>query len=185
MQQRKENILYIFQSFEDQEEFSKTSVLLSLVFQILYKHPELRPTLQTKYDSNPRELQASADFLQDFLIDLIGSIDEMTYLVIDGLDEVSVQGRCQMLTNLLDLSTRCTAKILLSSREVADISKLLELRVFNLRIERKNENDIKRYFQQNAEDWLEELSDDKLIDDCERSEIEKLIEKVPDKAEGT
>ena len=159
-------------------------VMLSLIFQVLFSYPRLRPVLQRAYDECYRELQADIVFVRNLLVNLIKCCGS-TYLILDGLDELKLQDRGALLRSILDLSLSCNdLKIFLSSRSETDISELLQTRAIHVPVEDKNNEDIKSVFRHLLDDWLNELEDNEIIEEQYRSEIENLTRPVPEKANG-
>ena len=138
MQREHQNILFVFLSFQHRESTNRVAVLHSLIFQLLYQHQHLRPALQKAFDSEFRDLQSFADYNQQLLTDLLQCIG-VTYVVLDGLDEISEKERPILLKGFLQMSYQCPElKVMISSREESDISGLLRSRALSLRIGLRN-----------------------------------------------
>ena len=138
MRREHQNILFVFLSFQHRESTNRVAVLHSLIFQLLYQHHHLRPALQKAFDSEFRDLQSFADYNQQLLTDLLQCIG-VTYIVLDGLDEISEKERPILLKGFLQMSYQCPElKFMISSREESDISGLLRTRALSLRIGLKN-----------------------------------------------
>ena len=138
MRREHQNILFVFLSFQQRESTNRVAVLHSLMFQLLYQHHQLRPALQKAFDSEFRELQSFADYNQQLLTDLLQCIG-VTYIVLDGLDEISEKERPTLLNGFLQMSYQCPElKVMISSREESDISDLLRTRALSLRIGLRN-----------------------------------------------
>ncbi|CAD6594213.1 MAG: hypothetical protein ASARMPREDX12_008428 [Alectoria sarmentosa] len=126
------------------------------------------------------DLQSFADYNQQLLTDLLQCIG-VTYIVLDGLDEISEKERHILLKGFLQMSNHCPElKVMVSSREETDISSLLRSRALSLRIDLRNSQDIKLYFNTRVEEWLDTLE----IDDDTYSSLKSLLQGVPQKAEG-
>ena len=180
MQRDQQNILFVFLSFQHRESTNRIAVLHSLIFQLLYRHHHLRPALQKAFDCDYRDLQSFADYNQQLLTDLLQCIG-VTYIVLDGLDEISEKERHILLKGFLQMSNHCPElKVMVSSREETDISSLLRSRALSLRIDLRNSQDIKLYFNTRVEEWLDTLE----IDDDTYSSLKSLLQGVPQKAEG-
>lgn len=180
MRRDQQNILFVFLSFQHRESTNRVAVLHSLIFQLLYQHHHLRPALQKAFDCDFRDLQSFADYNQQLLTDLLQCVG-VTYIVLDGLDEVSEKERHVLLNGFLQMSNQCPElKVMVSSREEADISGLLRSRALLLRIDLRNSEDIELYFNNRAEEWLNALE----INDATYSSLKNLLQGVPKKAKG-
>ena len=177
---KEKNILFVFLSFQHPESTNRVAVLHSMIFQLLYQHHHLRPALQKAFDCDNRDLQSFGDYNQQLLTDLLQCIG-VTYIVLDGLDEISEKERHILLKGFLQMSNQCPElKIMISSREETDISGLLRSRALSLRIGLRNHGDIELYFNTRAEEWLDTLE----LDDDIYSSLKSLLQGVPEKAEG-
>ena len=128
----------MFLSFQHRESTNQVAVLHSLIFQLLYQHHYLRPALQKAFDNEYRDLQSFADYNARLLTDLLQCIG-VTYVVLDGLDEISEKERPTLLKCFLQMSYQCPElKVMISSREESDISGLLRTRALSLRIGLRN-----------------------------------------------
>lgn len=155
-------------------------MLHTLIFQLLYQHQHLRPALQKAFDCDNRDLQSFGDYNQQLLTDLIQCIG-VTYIILDGLDEISEKERHILLKGFLQMSNQCPdLKVMISSRDETDISGLLRSRALSLRIDLRNYKDIELYFNTKAEEWLDTLE----IDDAIYSSLKSLLQGVAKKAEG-
>ena len=138
MRREHQNILFVFLSFQHRESTNRIAVLHSLIFQLLYQHHHLRPALQKAFDSEFRDLQSFADYNQQLLTDLLQCIG-VTYIVLDGLDEICERERPILLKGFLQMTYQCPElKVMISSREESDISGLLRTRAIPLRIGLRN-----------------------------------------------
>ena len=181
MRCEQKNILFVFLSFQQQESTNRIAILHSLIFQLLYQHQHLRPALQKAYDCDNRELLSFGDYNQQLLTDLLQCIG-VTYIVLDGLDEISEKEREILLKGFLQMSYQCPeVKVMVSSREETDISNVLRSRALSVRIGLKNSEDIELYFSTRAEEWLDSLPG---IDDVTHSLLKSLLQNVPEKAKG-
>lgn len=182
MRRKRETILYVFLSFQHLESTNRVAVLHSLIFQLLYQHHHLRPALQKAYEYDSRDLQSFADYNQQLLTDLVQCIG-VTYIVIDGLDEISERERHTLLKGFLQMSNLCPElKVMISSREETDISGLLRSRALSLRIGLRNLEDIELYFRTGVEELLNNKL--KIEDDGTYSSLMNLLQSVPQRAKG-
>ena len=180
MRRDQQNILFVFLSFQDREPTNRVAVLHSLIFQLLYRHRHLRPALQKAFECEFRELQSFANYNQQLLTDLLQCIG-VTYIVLDGLDEISEKERHVLLNGFLQMSNQCPElKVMVSSREEVDISGLLRARAISLRIDLRNSKDIELFFNTRAEECLNTLE----IDDATYFSLKDLFQGVPEKAKG-
>ena len=182
MRSERRNILFVFLSFQHQHQEStiRVAVLHSLIFQLLYEHHDLRPALRKAFDYDNRDLLSFGDYNQQLLTDLVKCIG-VTYIVLDGLDEISEKERPVLLKGFLQMSNQCPElKVMVSSREETDIAALLRSRAISLRIALRNSGDIELYFNNRVEDWLETLD----IDEATSSSLRTLLRGVPEKAKG-
>ena len=177
----KQDILFVFLSFQHRESTNRVSVLHSLIFQLLYKNTHLRPALLKAFEFDSRDLQSFADYNQQLLTDLLQCIG-VTFIVLDGLDEISEKERNILLKGFLQMSNHCPElKIMVSSREETDISSLIRSRALSLRIGLRNSEDIEVYFNTKAEEWLNTLE----LDEADNKSLTSLLQGVPKKAKGT
>ena len=180
MRHDRKNILFVFLSFQHQESTNRVAVLHSLIFQLLYQHHHLRPALRKAYDCDNRDLLSFSDYNQQLLTDLLQCIG-VTYIVLDGLDEIAEKERHTLLKGFLQMSNQCPdLRIMVSSRDETDISGLLRSRALSLRIGLRNSEDIELYFNTKVEEWLNTLD----IDDTTYSWLKTLLQGVPEKADG-
>ena len=180
MTRKKENMLFVFLSFQHRDSTGLVAVLHTLIFQLLYKCQHLRPALLKAYEFDTRALQSFVDFNQQFLMDLLQCVGA-TYVVLDGLDEIPEAERQALLKGFIHMTNQCPdLKVMVSSREETDICNILYLKAISLRIGLKNAEDIELYFIDRAERWLDTLD----IDDAAYSDIKSRLNSVPKKAEG-
>ena len=180
MRRDQRNILFVFLSLQYRESTNRVAVLHSLIFQLLYQHHHLWPALLKAFDSDSRDLKSFADYNQQLLTDLLQCIG-VTFIVLDGLDEISEIERDILLKGFLQMSNQCPdLKIMISSREEIDRSSLLRSRALSLRIGLRNSEDIELYFITKAEEWLNTLD----LDEDMYYQLTSLLQEVPKKAEG-
>lgn len=118
--------------------------------------------------------------VRSLLLNLLQAVD-VTYIVLDGLDEINQIERQFVLKELLEIN-RDSAKtgILLSSRIEPDIVRLLPENVEKERVDHRNINDIQAYVQVRTNEWL--MSSPFDIETC--GEIRKLLVSLPEKSGG-
>ena len=120
------------------------------------------------------------DYNQKLLTDLLQCIGP-TYVVLDGVDEISGEDRQSLLRGFIHMTNQCSdMKVMVSSRDEVDISDVLHLKAISLRIGLKNSQDIEKYWNDNVERWLSTFN----IDDAICSDLRDRLQHVPRKAEG-
>ncbi len=174
------NVLFAFLNYQDTQASTTLKVLHSFCFQLLLANKTLQPILSHAYESNSRQVSSSVDFMKSLLCDLL-KCTGTTYVVMDGIDEINDRERQILLKTLLELfKSSPNLKVLISSREETDISRLLKPEVRPVRLDHYNLDDIKTYVDHRTNTWLVELNADKSTS----SEIRKLVEPIASKAEG-
>ena len=162
-------------------------VLHSLTFQLLVENKHLQPIVIHAYQSNSRQLSSSADFVQSLLYDLVKGVESVC-IIIDGLDEIKEPERQALLFILLKLANdNANLKLLISSRDEADISRLLRTAAQRICIGNKNLSDIEAFVISKANEWLLRCQDDleRESDSAKANEIREMFQPVATKAEGT
>jgi hypothetical protein len=132
-------------TYRDEEQSSTTKLLQSLIFQLLIENKTLQPILHEAYLSHYRQLVSDEKFLTRLLLNLLED-SGVTFIVIDGLDEVDEDERDIMMKELLDILSSCeNVKMLISSRSEHTISKGIGRSAALLRIDKYNAGDIAAY----------------------------------------
>lgn len=155
-------------------------IFQSFIFQLLLDNPHLQPVLSAEYFVNPRKVSSDTKYVRNLLVDLIQALD-ITYVVVDGLDEIDQTERQILLKDLLEVNRDTSnMKLLVSSRIERDIVRLLPTDVEAGQVNDRNINDIKAYVQERTSLWL--ISSDF---DVEASvEIKKLLNPLASKSNG-
>jgi hypothetical protein len=147
-----------------------------LIFQ-LAAHDEHLQELVCR--SSKEALKSSIDIATELLKTLL-NYAAPTHIVIDGLDEIEVLDRRQLLKQILELSAACAeARILISSRNEVDINQLLKDHT-TIRVDLQNAGSIQNFVNQRAQEWFSERD----FDSDERSEVEGLLAPLAAHAKG-
>ena len=173
-------VAFAFLSHQSYQENITLSTLHSFLFQLTIDNKTLRPVLSHNHENHYRKLTSSPDFVRDLLKDILVVLPT-TYIVVDGLDEITETERPALLASLIFLQKQCpTLKLLISSRAEYDISRDLGSQCEVFRIHESNTRDIADYVETRIDAWLCRLDlDPDLI-----SEIRRLTEEIPSKSKG-
>ena len=118
--------------------------------------------------------------VRSLLLDLLKAVD-VTYIVLDGLDEINQIERQFVLKELLEINRdSANTKLLLSSRIEPDIVRLLPVNVEKERVDDRNIDDIQAYVQIRTNEWLMFSP----FDTETSEEIRKLLVPLPQKSGG-
>lgn len=153
------------------------SVLLSLIFQAAEDDREFQSAL---VEFNERELRGNtgqaAIVLQKYLTGA-----GLTYIVIDGLDEMGQLERQILLQRLDELAKDCEdLRVLVCSRDEHDISKILNEKAASVRVDERNSGSIQVYIDHRCKTWM----DDRQFVPEVRREFDELISPLSAKANG-
>ena len=173
------NSLFAFLSYKDPN-ISLVKIYHSFIFQLLLETPHLQPVITAEYRDNSRRILSDTGHVRSLLLNLLQAV-EVTYIILDGLDEINQIERQFVLKELLEIN-RDSAKtrLLLSSRIEPDIVRLLPTNVEEERVDYRNIDDIQDYVQIRTNEWL--MSSPFDIETC--GEIRKLIVPLPKKSGG-
>lgn len=173
-------IAYAFLRHDSDNTFAM--IMLTLISQLLHHNLQ-----QLAYFDEMRESKthppSSQEEVQEMFKFILGNIG-VSYIFIDGLDEIDIDKRKMVLDTLCYLLTEAeNLKIFLSSRDEVDIST--SLTNFNKHIHRvdlagKNQQDIKTYIAEEGKEVFRRFS----LDDDTRQQIQDILDEVCDKAEG-
>jgi hypothetical protein len=112
---------------------------------------DLRVTLTR---SKGRDLRSYTNYAGDTLSELLKCAGP-TYLIIDGLDEIPEQERQMLLSKLLTIvDGNNEVKLLISSREEYDISRILKEKAKAIRVDSKNSGSIQAYINRRTQVWF-------------------------------
>lgn len=158
-------------------------VMRTLVAQLLHHSNQLLRYLDEKRESNPYPPSSQGE-LQEILDLMLGDIG-ITYLFIDGLDEIDIKQRKMVLDTICFLLPKAeNLRVFLSSRYEVDISNSLEGIASHIRrvdIGTKNQPDIDTYVTDEGIAVFKKFC----LDDAMRQEIQNILDRVRRKAEGT
>ncbi|KAF5697667.1 NACHT domain-containing protein [Fusarium globosum] len=156
----------------------------SLIFQLASQDRDLRTVLcSTIMDTTKdlkRDLKGDSKFALNTFSKLLQAAGP-TYIAIDGLDEIDEFTQQAFLHLLLDeLKTLPHVKLLVSSRRVERIERILKPVAAILPIDQKNSGCIKAYVSRRGGEWL----DNSYFESDARSEIRRLLNPLASKADG-
>ena len=165
-------------------------ILHAFTFQLLSvrlsEHSDLWPVLDRAYTTKSQELVSSIEYAQAFLVDILRAV-ELTYIVIDGIDEIDEAERKVLLKIVLQLAAEnANVKLLVSSREEVDIGREMKHVAKRLSIGSKNNSDIEDYVTGVIQEWLTNLRTEasNLHLGIIEQEIRNLIRPIAAKAQG-
>ncbi|TAQ90071.1 hypothetical protein B7494_g1584 [Chlorociboria aeruginascens] len=169
--------LFAFLSFKFSSSTTALSIIHSLIFQLTSDDDNLQAILcQSIAKDLRRDLKRAVELLATLL-----STAGLTFIVIDGLDEIDEIERARLLQCLLDLSDSCNeAKILVSSRIEADIRAILCDKAVEIRIDTQNAGSIQAFVSRRVQEWF--LSRDFIPE--ARTEIMELLAPLSSKAKA-
>lgn len=154
----------------------------TFAFRLLLRNPQLVPYLKDIWKSKYHP-PISCGELENILETMLGNTG-VTYLIIDGLDEIELEERSTVLTVLLSLLSKANnLKIFLSSRSEVDIKMALELGtcdLYQVNIGEKNKLDIVTYVSEAGKAVLSKFS----VDDATREEIQTILDRIANDAKG-
>ncbi|CZR41601.1 uncharacterized protein FPRO_11190 [Fusarium proliferatum ET1] len=156
----------------------------SLIFQLASQDRDLRTVLcSTIMDTTKdlkRDLKGNSKFALNTFSKLLQAAGP-TYITIDGLDEIDDFTQQAFLHLLLDeLKSLPHVKLLVSSRRVERIERILKPVAAILPIDQKNSGCIKAYVSRRSGEWL----NNSYFDSDARSEIRELLNPLALKADG-
>lgn len=168
--------VYTFLSYTFSSTLSALSILHSLIFQLASGDEDLQDVVcQAGGENLKSNLDAAANLLKTLLVGA-----GPTYIVIDGLDEIGEIERCRLLKRLLEMPETChEVKILLSSREEADIMDLLKDQV-SIRVDSRNAGSIQTFVNRRVEEWFGRCN---FLPEAQ-GEIQRLLAPLASNAEG-
>lgn len=182
MRQRNQNLVFAFLDYKSSETAKRIEILHSFIFQLLHDHIFLREIVLTAHETNYRKLMYSTEYVLDLLRDLLTCLGNV-HIVIDGLDEIKQSERMPLLKALMELCNASSgAKLLISSREEFDISRLLRQKAKVLAVELRNTSDIALYVQSMVENLLDKINPD--LSSALQSKVRTLVKPISTKSEG-
>ncbi|CVK97829.1 uncharacterized protein FPRN_10771 [Fusarium proliferatum] len=156
----------------------------SLIFQLASQDRDLRTvlcsTIMNATKDLKRDLKGDSKFALNTFSKLLQAAGP-TYITIDGLDEIDDCTQQVFLHLLLDeLKSLPHVKLLVSSRRVERIERILKPVATILPVDQKNSNCIKAYVSRRGGEWLH----NSYFDSDARSEIRRLLSPLASKADG-
>lgn len=117
-------LAYIYFTFSRQRDQTVEHVLASLLMQLLHRRPCLLDYIRSLYDHHSKNGTRPTQTELSTALSLIVSKYDRAFIVVDALDECTVEGQCQVtiLTEILDLRVKTGANILVTSRIHEDIA---------------------------------------------------------------
>ena len=173
-------VAFAFLSHQFSQENATLSTLQSILFQLMIDNKALRPILFHNNENDYRKLTSSSDFVRDLLKNIF-IVSPITYVVVDGLDEIPEAERLTLLASLIYLHKECpTLKLLVSSRLEYDISRHLGSQCEMFHVHESNTQDIADYVETRIDAWLCQVDlDTDLI-----SETRRLTREIASKSKG-
>jgi hypothetical protein len=106
------------------------------------------------------------------------------FIVLDGLDEIEEVSWRDLISTVLEIREKCVeTKILISSRDVRGIARMLEKDVVTVRVDEHNNEDIQLFLLAESDSLLLELEYcGASKGDC--SAIRVALESIAEKSEG-
>ncbi|KAF5643189.1 nacht domain protein [Fusarium sp. NRRL 52700] len=156
----------------------------SLIFQLASQDRDLRTVLCSTIMSTTKELKRDLKGNSKFALNTLTKLLQAagsTYITIDGLDEIDDCTQQVFLHLLLDmLKSLSHVKLLVSSRRVEKIERILKPIAKILPIDLKNSGCIEAYVSHRGGEWL----DSSFFDSDARSEVRQLLNPLASKADG-
>lgn len=157
MRQVEAQLLFVFLSFDDKEQDYAVKVLHSLMCQMTNRSPHMWPILHERYITDAGKLKSNWSYLEDLFIELVRDAG-LTFIIVDGVDEVDQSQRAFLLKSLMRVKESCkNVKLLISSRLEADIARALEKKAVVIRVDHRNAEDIETYVHHEVDEWLPRL----------------------------
>ncbi|KLO93164.1 uncharacterized protein LW93_6158 [Fusarium fujikuroi] len=156
----------------------------SLIFQLASRDRDLRTVLCSTIMNTTKDLKRDLKGDSKFALNTFSKLLQAagpTYIAIDGLDEIDEFTQQAFLHLLLDeLKTLPHVKLLVSSRRVERIERILKPVAAILPIDQKNSGCIKAYVSRRGGEWL----DNSYFESDASSEIRQLLNPLASKAGG-
>lgn len=131
-------------------------------------------------ESSAEDLKTNLASARRLLTSLIRNSSPVC-LVIDGIDEISIDERQRLIPELLELVEVCEGlRIVLSSRPEADLVHKLENAAVSIRLHDHNEESISAYIRQRSHIMFEKL----WVPIPEQAEIQRLLLPLGSRAKG-
>ncbi|KAF5986262.1 hypothetical protein FBULB1_2484 [Fusarium bulbicola] len=175
--------LFVFLSYTNALD-SPLPIYHSLIFQLASQDRDLRAVLCSTIMSTTKDLKRDLKGDSKFALNTFTKLLQAagpTYITIDGLDEIDDCAQQTFLHLLLEvLKSVPNVKLLVSSRRVDRIERILKPVAMILPIDRKNSGCIETYVSNRGQYWL----DNSYFDSNARSEVRQLLNPLASKAYG-
>jgi hypothetical protein len=173
--------LFVFLSYKHRQTLSATSLLHSLLVQLVGDDETLQPVLCKLFQAHRSELKGNINIARDVLSKLIRCAGPL-HIVVDGLDEVEEGERRVILDALLKLLTECSLmRLCISSRPEHDLSRALKVKAEIVQVDQNNSGCIQKYVTHRIEQWFDQQLD-VTEEDC--AEIQSFLAPLSSKARG-
>jgi hypothetical protein len=175
-------VLYAFLAHDRPAFESLLSIFGSLLFQLAEVRPDFLEEIYMACTSTHGAQSRLKPMLDVF--HKLGKMVDPLFIVVDGLDEIARPKRAELLTELLTTLRVCDKiKVLISSREERDITRLLEDKANSVRVNEENGEEIRKYVRLEGQIWIDDLRG-MGADDVDCDVIKKGLEDVVTKAKG-
>ncbi|KAF5530924.1 nacht domain-containing protein [Fusarium mexicanum] len=175
--------LFVFLSYTNALD-SPLPIYHSLIFQLASQDRDLRTVLCSTIMSTTRDLKRDLKGDSKFALNTFTKLLQAagpTYITIDGLDEIDDCTQQTFLHLLLGvLKSLPNVKLLVSSRRVDRIERILKPVAMILPIDLKNSGCIETYVSHRGGEWL----DNSFFDSDAHSEVRQLLKPLASKADG-
>lgn len=170
--------LFAFASSLNKNNLTALSVIQTFIFQAADADREFQSLL---IESKERELKGNTGHAAGILKSYIQMANGLTYIVMDGLDEMDEDERRILLRQLDDLAKHCKdLRLLISSRAEDDISRALRETAISVQVNEQNGASIKTYVNHRLNDWLARHD----VDTDAKREIRDFVSPLSEKADG-
>ncbi|KAK8112930.1 Nacht domain protein [Apiospora sp. TS-2023a] len=166
---------FAFLSFRDSRGTSALQIIQSLMFQLASRDDDLQSLMiQEVYGNYGRDMSSIASILQK-VVNAAG----LSYLIVDGLDEIGEIDRTRLLRELLSVSKGCSnLRILIASRPESDLKSLLQDNAKVIRVDQNNEVSIQTF----VERWVANCFVTRQFNPTAQSRIRTQLSSLPGKA---
>lgn len=180
LQTAKRNVIFAYLLYTDSNAGNRLGIIHSFIFQLILDNKDLRPILIEEYNTNYRQMSSSVEFAQKLLQSILSSIG-LTFVVVDGLDEVNQTERQALLKFLLQIAEDCPdLRLLIAGRDEFDIARVVKKKVQLVYIAKQNSQDIKLYVKDIGGEFIRSQPFDMSI----ISELEEKLDEVSVMADG-
>jgi Cdc6-like AAA superfamily ATPase len=169
-------VAYIYCNFKRQEEQTFEDLLASLLKQLAQARPSLPQSVRSLYDRcRSMKAQASIDDMSMALQSVAAEYSRV-FILVDALDECQVNDGCRakLLSQLLQLQSKCGVNLFATSRFISDITEKFE-RALRLEI-RASKQDVERYVEGHIDELPRFVQRDQSLQQEICSEIVKAVD---------